>query len=183
MKAIQINAVVNLTNGLQIPSGSICVISEGLAQVFNEKDGLIPAQIVSNVYTSKNYYELGYAPIDGNSIAGLLLNFFNKYWPNLFDRNMIFKVETPIVVAINKKNKKKLLFYNQSEYNEWSSIEDLKSWKIKYKKGLAALVDDEYQEIINNPNLTKITKDELSDQHLDIWFGKNSELRKNQILG
>ena len=123
------------------------------------------------------------ADVDGNSIAGLLLNFFNKYWPNLFDRNMIFKVETPIVVAINKKNKKKLLFYNQSEYNEWSSIEDLKSWKIKYKKGLAALVDDEYQEIINNPNLTKITKDELSDQYLDIWFGKNSELRKNQILG
>jgi DNA topoisomerase-2 len=122
------------------------------------------------------------ADVDGNSIAGLLLNFFNKYWPNLFDRNMIFKVETPIVVAINKKNKKKMLFYTQSEYNDWSQKDDLKLWEIKYKKGLAALVDDEYQEIINNPKLTKITKDELSDEYLDIWFGKNSELRKNQIL-
>ncbi len=122
------------------------------------------------------------ADVDGNSIAGLLLNFFNKYWPNLFDRNMVYKVETPIVVSINKKSKKKLLFYSQSEYNEWSQKEDLKLWEIKYKKGLAALVDDEYQEIINNPKLTKITKDELSDEYLDIWFGKNSELRKNQIL-
>jgi DNA gyrase/topoisomerase IV subunit B len=95
---------------------------------------------------------------------------------------MIFKVETPIVVAINKKNKKKMLFYTQSEYNDWSQKDDLKLWEIKYKKGLAALVDDEYQEIINNPKLTKITKDELSDEYLDIWFGKNSELRKNQIL-
>jgi DNA gyrase/topoisomerase IV subunit B len=119
---------------------------------------------------------------DGNSIAGLLLNFFNKYWPDLFDRNMVYKVETPIVVTINKKSKKKLLFYTQTEYNEWSLKEDLKLWEIKYKKGLAALVDDEYQEIINNPKLTKITKDELSDEYLDIWFGKNSELRKNQIL-
>ncbi len=122
------------------------------------------------------------ADVDGNSIAGLLLNFFNKYWPNLFDRNMVYKVETPIVVSINKKSKKKLLFYSQSEYNDWSQKEDLKLWEIKYKKGLAALVDDEYQEIINNPKLTKITKDELSDEYLDIWFGKNSELRKNQIL-
>ena len=122
------------------------------------------------------------ADVDGNSIAGLLLNFFNKYWPNLFDRNMVYKVETPIVVSINKKTKKKLLFYTQNEYNEWSKKEDLKLWEIKYKKGLAALVDDEYQEIINNPKLTKITKDELSDEYLDIWFGKNSELRKNQIL-
>lgn len=122
------------------------------------------------------------ADTDGNSISALLLNFFNKYWPTLFDRNMIFKVETPIVVSINKKTKKKLLFYTQTEYNNWSQKEDLKNWEIKYKKGLAALVDDEYQEIIHNPKLTKITKDELSDEYLDIWFGKNSELRKNQIL-
>mgnify|MGYP003351702120 CR=1 FL=1 len=27
-----------------------------------------------------------------------------------------------------------------------------------------------------------IFHDDLSDEYLDIWFGKNSELRKNQIL-
>lgn len=69
MKAIQINATVNLNNGLQIPSGSVAVISEGLAQVFATKNGVIPAQIVSAVYTSKENYETGKAPVDGNSIA------------------------------------------------------------------------------------------------------------------
>jgi DNA topoisomerase-2 len=123
------------------------------------------------------------ADTDGNSISGLLLNFFNKYWPDLFDRGMVFKVETPIVVAISKKNKKnKKLFYSQNEYDNWLYLNDIKNWDIKYKKGLAALVDDEYNEIINNPKLTKISKDDLSDEYLDIWFGKNSELRKNQIL-
>jgi len=123
------------------------------------------------------------ADTDGNSIVGLLLNFFNKYWPGLFERNMIYKVETPIVVAISKKEKrKKFLFYTQTEYNVWSAKENLQNWEIKYKKGLAALVDDEYDEIINNPKLTLITKDDLSDEYLDIWFGKNPELRKNQIL-
>jgi len=69
MKAIKINATVNLNNGLQIPSGSVVVIAEGLAQVILQKDGLIPAQIVSGVYTTKDNYETGKAPVDGSSIS------------------------------------------------------------------------------------------------------------------
>lgn len=123
------------------------------------------------------------ADVDGNSIAGLLLNFLNKYWPTLFDKKMVYKVETPIIVAISKKDKKKkVLFYSQSEYDKWYLKENVNNWEIKYKKGLAALVDDEYNEIINNPKLTLIKKDDLSDKYLDIWFGKNSELRKLEML-
>ena len=89
MKAIQINAIVNLTNGLQIPSGSVAVISEGLAQVFNQKDGLIPAQIVSSIYTSKANYEAGLAPVDGNSIAD-----FNPAMYNLSLSVVAYQTET-----------------------------------------------------------------------------------------
>jgi DNA topoisomerase-2 len=123
------------------------------------------------------------ADVDGNSIAALLLNFFYKYWPDMFDRRMVYKVETPIVVAIPRaKTKKKVLFYTQTEYNVWSEKNDLKQFEIKYKKGLAALVDDEYQDIINTPRLTLITKDDVSDKSLDIWFGKSSDLRKIELL-
>ena len=69
MKAIQINTPVNLNSGLQIPSGAVAVVAEGLAQVFQQKDGLIPAQIVTSVYTSKLNYETGKSPVDGNSIS------------------------------------------------------------------------------------------------------------------
>jgi len=123
------------------------------------------------------------ADVDGNSIAGLLLNFFYKYWPDMFERRMIYKVETPIVVAVPKtKAKKKVLFYTQTEYNDWATKNDLKNYEIKYKKGLAALVDDEYQDIINNPKMTLISKDDMSANSLDIWFGKNSDLRKTELL-
>lgn len=123
------------------------------------------------------------ADMDGNAISALLINFFYKYWPDMFDRKMIYKVETPIVVAIPKtKGKKKVLFYTQSEYNQWVEENDLKQFEIKYKKGLAALVDDEYDDIINRPRLTLITKDDASKSSLETWFGKNSELRKNELL-
>jgi DNA topoisomerase-2 len=123
------------------------------------------------------------ADMDGNAISALLINFFYKYWPDMFERKMIYKVETPIVVAIPKaKTKKKVLFYTQNEYNEWAVQNDLKQFEIKYKKGLAALVDDEYDDIINRPRLTLITKDEASKGSLETWFGKSADLRKNELL-
>lgn len=123
------------------------------------------------------------ADFDGNAISALLINFFHKYWPDMFERKMIYKVETPIVVAIPKgKGKKKMLFYTQSEYKEWEQSNDLKQFEIKYKKGLAALVDDEYDDIINRPRLTLITKDDVSKGALETWFGKNSDLRKTELL-
>jgi len=120
---------------------------------------------------------------DGNSISGLLINFFYKYWPEMFERKMIYKVETPIVVATSKEKKPtKLSFYTQKEYNDWEAKTNLKNWEISYKKGLAALEDDEYNDIINNPKLTLITKDDLSEISLETWFGKNTELRKIELL-
>ena len=123
------------------------------------------------------------ADVDGNAISALLINFFYKYWPEMFERKMIYKVETPIVVAIPRaKGKKKILFYSQTEYNEWADKNDLKTFEIKYKKGLAALVDDEYQDIINSPRLTLISKNDVSSGALETWFGKNSDLRKVELL-
>ena len=120
---------------------------------------------------------------DGSSIVGLLANFLFKYWPELFESPIVFKAETPIVVVTNIKNKKKKQsFYTQEEYNNWLSKSDPKEWEIEYKKGLAALVDDEYFEIINTPILTRITSDEASKSSLNIWFGKDSNLRKTELL-
>ena len=65
MKAIQINSNVNLTSGLSIPSGSVCVIAEGYADVKSQKDGVIPAQIATFVFASVEALAQGKAPIQG----------------------------------------------------------------------------------------------------------------------
>jgi hypothetical protein len=65
MKAIQINSNVNLTSGLSIPSGSVCVIAEGYADVKSQKDGVIPAQIATFVFASVEALSQGKAPIQG----------------------------------------------------------------------------------------------------------------------
>lgn len=71
MKALKINNVVQLQNGLSIPSGSIVVISDSnaapnprkLITVGEEKR--IPCQVVTDVYKSLDAFNTGDAPITG----------------------------------------------------------------------------------------------------------------------
>jgi DNA topoisomerase-2 len=121
------------------------------------------------------------ADVDGSSITALLISFFHRFWPDLFEMNILFKAETPIVVAT--KGKESLSFYNTDEYNNWvKKGKNVKSYELSYKKGLAALSDVDAQEILSDPKLTKILKDKTSGEKLEVWFGKDSELRKKELL-
>jgi DNA gyrase/topoisomerase IV subunit B len=118
---------------------------------------------------------------DGNHIATLLINFFNRFWPELFDQGRIYKVMTPLVVA--KKGSKSISFYTSAEFDKWSAKNAVKSWDIEYKKGLAALTDEEYSEIIKNPCLVQLKNDKDYRVSLEAWLGKDSTPRKERILG
>jgi len=119
---------------------------------------------------------------DGDSIAGLLMNFFGRYWPELFDQGRICRVMTPLVVA--KKGAETLSFYTNAEFEEWmGKVRDPKKWDIAYKKGLAALEDAEYKEIIQNPNMFSIAGGKELKTTLDTWFAGDSAPRKAKIMG
>jgi DNA gyrase/topoisomerase IV subunit B len=119
---------------------------------------------------------------DGAAIAALVINFIYNYWPEIFQYEMVYRVETPIVVSKPVKGKKKISFYSQIDYNNWLKDVNPKEWNIKYKKGLAALQDDEYEEIIKEPKLILIKTDNSTKDSLNTWFGDESNLRKNELL-
>lgn len=117
---------------------------------------------------------------DGNSIAALLINFFNRFWPELFDQGRVYKAMTPLVVA--KRGSSIKMFYTNSEFNEWLNKNQSASWQIEYKKGLAALEDSEYEEIIRNPVVVQLTNDKEHRDSLEAWFGADSTPRKEKLL-
>lgn len=117
---------------------------------------------------------------DGTSIASLLINFFYRFWPELFKDGRMFKVMTPLLVAKNKKDS--VNFYTNEEFDDWSMKNNPTKWNIEYKKGLAALEDSDYKDIIDNPVLLKLEDDQDSAKSLDIWFGNNSDLRKDKLI-
>jgi len=120
------------------------------------------------------------ADVDGDAISALLINFFYKFWPELFEQKRIYKVYTPLMVA--KSGKKIKYFYNEYDFEKWSNTEDLKKWNLEYKKGLASLEDLEYKDMIRKPVAVEITVDDVAKESLSIWFGNNSQLRKKKLL-
>ncbi|KAK7919775.1 hypothetical protein WMY93_011059 [Mugilogobius chulae] len=65
---------------------------------------------------------------DGSHIKGLLINFIHHNWPSLLRHNFLERVSC---------KKTQLSFYSIPEFNEWKESQtNIKSWKIKYYKGL-----------------------------------------------
>ena len=53
MKAVKINAEVNLSSGMIVASGSVLVIAEAYTDNKSQKDGLIPAQVATLLYQNE----------------------------------------------------------------------------------------------------------------------------------
>lgn len=118
---------------------------------------------------------------DGDSIAGLLTNFFGRYWPELLEKRMLYRVMTPLVVAQKKDDRK--MFYTNEEFEVWSKSGATRGWDVSYKKGLAALEDPEYKDIIRHPKMFALVPGDDLDQSLEDWFGDNADIRKRKMMG
>jgi DNA gyrase/topoisomerase IV subunit B len=118
---------------------------------------------------------------DGDSIAGLLTNFFGRYWPELLEKRMLFRVMTPLVVAQKKDERR--MFYTNEEFEKWNKSGSARGWNVSYKKGLAALEDPEYRDIIRNPKMFALVPGDDLEQALDDWFGDNADIRKKKMIG
>lgn len=88
------------------------------------------------------------ADADGAHISGLLLGLFFKYGKKLFEEKRIYRLRTPIMVAI-KKGKIVAHFFSISEYREWESKHSTKGVEFKYSKGLGSWKKEELQFLIN----------------------------------
>lgn len=86
---------------------------------------------------------------DGSHIKGLLINFIHHNWPSLLHHNFLEEFITPIIKASNKKQE--LAFYSIPEFNEWKEKQsNIKSWKIKYYKGLGTSTSKEAKEYFSD---------------------------------
>lgn len=120
------------------------------------------------------------ADTDGADIAGLLLNIFAYYWPELIREHRIARVDTPILIA--RQGRKSEKFYYKGDFDKWCEKNDPKKWDIEYYKGLGALEDSEYKELIQNPNIYYYELDDVALDELEIWFGKDADKRKEKLL-
>ncbi len=122
-----------------------------------------------------NIATLADADHDGNHITGLLLAFFYRFWPRLFDDRRVHVTRTPIMISTKGSDTK--WFYT---YNDARDFKNKNSgWKHRYIKGLASLTEDEYDSIINAPIFSTIEIDDPA--WFEVMMGDSSEPRKEWL--
>lgn len=119
------------------------------------------------------------ADTDGADIAGLILNIFAYYWPEMIKEHRVARIDTPILIA--KQGRKSIKFYYKREFDEWCKENDATKWDIEYYKGLSALEDKDYKDLIQNPNIYYYELDDRALDELEIWFGKDADKRKEKL--
>ena len=139
--------------------------------------------IIGIKLSSPNIDELKYGKIaifcdadpDGDCITALLINFFFKYWPNLFEHKKIYKAISYLILAKHRQTGEKKKFFSVEEFELETDYEVL-----EYNKGLGGLDDKEYREAMDS--LVCIEKDELTNESLKIAFSADASLRKKWLV-
>ena len=123
---------------------------------------------------------------DGSHIAGLILNLFENYWPELLEADFLYQFVTPILKVSKKSNVS--YFYNLKEYNRWKNKnKNYSDYNIKWLKGLGSLEPYEMKLFFKdlNKHLIKFETENISsDKNLiDLAFNrKRAEDRKKWLL-
>lgn len=133
--------------------------------------------VMNKIYTQDNINELRYghillmmdADVDGSHIKGLFINMIEYYWPSLLKINGFIEMFITPVVKVTKGTDI-VSFYALEDYNKWKKqIKNIRSWYIKYYKGLGTNTATEAKEYFG----------ELDKHIIDfIWTNKSDDAIK-----
>lgn len=115
---------------------------------------------------------------DGMNITALLINFFYKFWPELFDPSqdpVINIFMTPFIIAEKGKQRK---YWYSDDHTDFKP-EDYKGWSITRAKGLGTLTEEDWRHSLDQPRLYQVTDDPDMTEALSLIFdGKRADDRK-----
>jgi hypothetical protein len=127
--------------------------------------------------------------LDGiGKIDPLVLVFFFQFWPELLRHRMVGRWMTPVIRAVPKRGTGAALsFLYESEFERWRQEDPTRAaeYVVKYYKGLASHDDDEAKELFAGSNFHDAfywyTLDDAAKAMMEVYFGKNADLRKAEL--
>ena len=136
-----------------------------------------------STYTKDNINELRYGSImimtdadeDGSHIKGLIINFFDYFFPSLLEiKGFIQILVTPLVKVT--KGDEIISFSNLRAYKLWKDkTKNNNLWKIKYYKGLGTSTSKEAGEYFKNLDSNKINLIKEDKSNIDILLAFSKE--------
>lgn len=124
--------------------------------------------------------------VDGFHIKGLIFNLFESLWPSLYkSEGFLTSMLTPIIKVTHTRTKATMSFYSLTDYENFAKEHeaDIRSWKVKYYKGLGTSTEEEAKQYFEEMKLITYTHTEDSDEALDLAFNKKrADDRKKWLM-
>tara|TARA_B100000787_G_scaffold169987_1_gene163296 strand:- start:7542 stop:10781 length:3240 start_codon:yes stop_codon:yes gene_type:complete len=122
------------------------------------------------------------ADVDGFHICGLILAFFQKFFPTLLKNGFVQRMITPVIVATKRQEKHE--FFAMPDFERW--YEGKRGYTIKYFKGLGSSTRQQAVAYFANVGryLKNVVVDDTAVERIDLFFNdKRSADRKEWIGG
>lgn len=123
---------------------------------------------------------------DGSHITSMIVGWFKRFAPWMFDAGKICKLVTPLILVKDAKGKITDYFFTLAEFKEWETKKAGKAkGNIQYLKGLGSWEREDLQYLIDKDGIKRFIKalrfDEASDRVVEEWLGDDTEPRKKYL--
>lgn len=125
------------------------------------------------------------ADADGVNISSMLFGWWYKLCPSLYHQKKIYKLNTPIVIVKDNKEKIKHWFFTFNEFKKWEANNKDSKLKIIYLKGLGSLETQDLDYIISQIGFDSLLEeyvvDDNSAEYFENWLGSDANPRKKYM--
>lgn len=130
----------------------------------------------------RNIVLLADSDVDGGHINTLLINFFYKYWKELFDYGCIQIAKAPLFEIITNTGKK-LYAESEEELHEIKKDKRILIKEIQRNKGLGEMSDDAWKYLMGKKEYTqiKVNNSKNALTIIETCFGKDTQARKDLL--
>ena len=119
---------------------------------------------------------------DGSHITAMLIGWFKRFAPNLFDEGKVCKLITPNIIVEDNKGKILHYFLDVPSFKDWESKNPNNKNKVTYLKGLGSWEKEQFNFLIDTYGIDTFIQeyhlDDKGNAYIEDWLGDDPEKRK-----
>lgn len=122
---------------------------------------------------------------DGSHITAMLIGWFKKFAPNLFNEGKICKLITPLIIIEDSKGGILKYFFDVSSFKAYESKVEKLPGKVQYLKGLGSWEREQLISLIDKNGMEAFVQeyhlDKEGEVYIEDWLGSDAEKRKKHL--
>lgn len=126
--------------------------------------------------------------LDGIHLSSMLVGWFKRFAPQLFEQGRICKLQTPLVVVKDQKGKIREWFFDLPSFRKWEASNRDSKLSVVYQKGLGSMEREDMAWLVEKLGgfealLYELVPDEAGFKAVDLWLAGEPEKRKEKLRG